>query len=303
MAGSHEVQKPCRDCPEGEKKDANYPDEGGKTKVLCAKHAHNAGCHRVMNPCRDCPEGEKMDAAYPDEEGKKYVLCAEHAHAAGSHQVINPCRDCPEGEKKQGHYPDEQGRNNILCAEHAHIAGCHLLRNPCRDCHEDTKKEAHFPDEEGRKNILCAPHAVEAGTLSARHPGASRQACEFFDDWFRLTREHIPHIHFRPGCDPEGMEVQGLVPGRKLRPDGHVDGSGVVWLFHGCWYHGYPPCHPKHESSVARGRWGPDVYAQTMQQMEEYKAVGLRVLYVWSCEYEETHPPYPRALRTIVHEA
>ena len=78
-----------------------YPDEKGKNNVLCSKHAHAAGSHQVQKPCRDCPEGNKKQATFPDEQGKKGVLCAEHARTAGCYRVRNPCRDCPEDEKKE----------------------------------------------------------------------------------------------------------------------------------------------------------------------------------------------------------
>ena len=37
----------CRDCAKGDKKDANYPDEEGKS-VLCAEHARAAGSYQVQ---------------------------------------------------------------------------------------------------------------------------------------------------------------------------------------------------------------------------------------------------------------
>ena len=60
-AGSYQVQRPCRDCPDGEKKQANYPDEGGKQLTLCARHARAAGSYRVTK----CQGLTKVLKSYP----------------------------------------------------------------------------------------------------------------------------------------------------------------------------------------------------------------------------------------------
>ena len=73
----------CRDCPKDDKKQANYPDEGGKPCRLCAGCADKAGTKTVQNPCRDCPKNDKKEANYPDEGGKTCRLCAGCAFNAG----------------------------------------------------------------------------------------------------------------------------------------------------------------------------------------------------------------------------
>ena len=162
-------------------------------------------------------------------------------------------------------------------------AGSHQAVNPCRDCPEDDKKEARFADEQGKVHVLCAQHAVEAGTLSARHPISGVRV-------LRSMASAYGGAHPSHSFPSRVRYRRKRGGGSCARPQvsSRSDGSGVVW-------------HPKHSSAISGGRWGPDVYAQTMQQMEEYKAAGLKVHYVWSCEYEETYPPYPRALRTVVH--
>ena len=102
----------------------------GSLKRLCATHAKQAGSHVVPNPCRDCPDGAKLQAAYPDEHGKPRQLCAKHARMRGSYVVQNPCRDCPDGAKLQAHYPDRHGRPNQLCAAHARAEGSYVAQGP-----------------------------------------------------------------------------------------------------------------------------------------------------------------------------
>ena len=40
--------KPCRDCPDNDKKESNYPNELGQLKKLCAEHAKSLGCQQVQ---------------------------------------------------------------------------------------------------------------------------------------------------------------------------------------------------------------------------------------------------------------
>ena len=58
--------------------------------MLCAAHARVEGTHQVLNPCRDCPDGLKLEAAYPDKHGKPKQLCAAHARAEGSYVAQGP---------------------------------------------------------------------------------------------------------------------------------------------------------------------------------------------------------------------
>ena len=84
------MRYPCRDCPEGAKREAHFVDETGASNKLCADHARIAGTHEVRNPCRDCQEGAKLQANYKDETGASSKLCAKHAVLAGTHVEIQP---------------------------------------------------------------------------------------------------------------------------------------------------------------------------------------------------------------------
>ena len=303
-AGTYAVQHPCRDCPDDAKLEAGYNDEDDRPSRLCAAHARAAGTHAVLSPCRDCPDDAKLEAGYNDEDDQPNRLCAAHARAAGTHAVQRPCRDCPDDAKLQASYNDEHDQPNRLCAAHARAAGTYAVQRPCRDCPDDAKLEACYNDEHGQPNRLCAAHAVVAGTHVASPPGASRVACEFFDRWEALTGERVPHIHHN-GSEWVGKEVTGLVPGRRCRPDGYVAGTGgalgTVWLFHGNWWHGYPPEHPKHETCIAHGRWSPDEYQATLAQMDEYARAGCAVRCVWGHEYKKTTVARgPKPLRGVV---
>ena len=228
-------------------------------------------------------------AAYPDEEGKSNRLCSEHAKLVGSHKVLNPCRDCPDDEKLEAAYPDEEGKSNRLCSEHAKMVGSHKVLNPCRDCPDDEKLEAHYPDEEGKSNRLCSECAIKAGTHIRSIHGSSIAACEFFDMYKQLTGIDLPHIHYALDQDhPEGQEIKGLVPGRKLRPDSYDKESQTVWLFHGEWYHGFPEWHPKHKSLVSHGRSSVDQWHKTVMDMQAYVDTGYNVKYILHEDYAKT---------------
>ncbi len=252
----------CQYCP----KTSNYPDENENPKRLCAEHAREVGTYQVQMPCRDCPVGSKIHACYPDEDGNSKRLCAEHAREVGSYEVQHPCRDCPVGSKIDASYPDEDGNPRRLCARHAVLAGSH----------------------------------VESKS------GASVIACKCFDRWERLTGERIGHrvryIAAIGGSRTEGREISGLIPNSKIHPDGYQEETKTVWLFHGNYFHGYPPDHPKHETRGIGGQWGPDLYKKTMEDMALYARHGYTVRYVWEHEYKKTTlAKCPVSLRNVVH--
>ena len=56
------LQAPCRDCPPDSKRQANYPDESGRSKQLCAKCARAAGTYMLQTPCVECPPDAKLQA-------------------------------------------------------------------------------------------------------------------------------------------------------------------------------------------------------------------------------------------------
>ncbi len=196
---------------------------------------------------------------------------------------------CFFGCGKHAAYPDEEGNLKRLCSNHAKMVGSHKVLNPCRDCPDDEKLEAHYPDEEGKSNRLCSECAIKAGTHIRSIHGSSIAACEFFDMYKQLTGIDLPHIHYALDQDhPEGQEIKGLVPGRKLRPDSYDKESQTVWLFHGEWYHGFPEWHPKHKSLVSHGRSSVDQWHKTVMDMQAYVDTGYNVKYILHEEYAKT---------------
>jgi len=109
-------------------------------------------------------------------------------------------------------------------------------------------------------------------------------------------------VHLVPGQLPEGIEVSGLIPGRRFRPDGYVPERREAWFFHGNWFHGYPPDHEKHESAVNNGESSKELYEATLGMMELFVRQGYRVKCVWEHEYRLTLGQCPRPLKTIVKE-
>ena len=83
--GKQKLHRVCNGCWPRKAVGANYPDEDGHTRRLCADCSREIGAYAVRNPCRDCPEEGKTEAAYPDEDGNLRRLCAGCAKAAGSH--------------------------------------------------------------------------------------------------------------------------------------------------------------------------------------------------------------------------
>lgn len=320
-AASYEVINPCRDCPPDAKLEASFKDEEGRRKQLCATHAREAGTFVVLNPCRDCLESEKREAMHKDEQGRCKKLCATHAREAGTFVVWNPCRDCLQGDKREARYKDEEGRCHVLCATHARDAGTFVVLNPCRDCPADAKTEANFKDEAGRCRALCAEHAFQAGTKAKFCHGASVMACDCWDRLESYSGIEIPHVHFKPFSSdpPTGSEVTGLIPGRRLRPDGyihpnqpiHIKGEdsgpkGAVYLFHGEeWHGGWPKEHPKAAPGTVNCQGTPfsKLYDLTLESHRLYKAYGYRVFVVWGQEFKRVRARrFAVSIREVVHE-
>jgi len=126
-----------------------------------------------------------------------------------------------------------------------------------------------------------------AGTLASFRPGTSHEACAFFDAIEVATGERVPHVHFVAGEQfPLGSEPKGLIPNRRFRPDGYVAERREVWFYHGDWFHGWPPGHPKHETFVIGNHWGPDRYVATMAVMQLFKEHGFVVKYAWGSDFK-----------------
>jgi hypothetical protein len=180
----------------------------------------------------------------------------------------------------EANYKDADG--NPACAACAHEAGTWTPKNPCVKC---PLIEANYKDADG--NPACAACAIKAGTLFASVHGASKAACECFDRLERQLGYKLPHVHFS-ATGTVGQEITGLIPGSRARPDSFVRDRNEVWLYHGNYFHGYPPGHEKHESVCNNGKTSPELYEATMIQMQLYKEHGYTVNYIWEHEYIKT---------------
>ena len=142
-------------------------------------------------------------------------------------------------------------------------------------------------------------------------------ACRFFDNLASVRGIQVPHRHWDaslPGWT--GAEVEGLVPGRRLRPDGFLEDParvhrGTVYLFHGNRWHGYPEGHPDHAAvsyfTNSRGEeieWSnEDNFLRTMQDHHAYQTAGYRVVFVWEHEFQQTlRRRFPIPLGSILHQ-
>ena len=248
--------------------------------------------------CRDCVAKQ---ANYPDEGGESRRLCAGCADKANTKTktVPNPCRDCPKDDKKNAHYPDEGGKPRRLCAGCADKAGTKTVQNPCRDCPKDDKKQASYLDEGGKACSLCAGCAFNAGLRPQATSGASMVACRCWHRLEKVSKAKL--THHVCCIDPTkwaGEEKKGLIPGRAFKPDAyiepnlpiHLEGEtsgpkGAVYLFHGNEWHGYPEGHPKYDEVNYCGDSYKARYHKTLAQEEMYKTEGYRVFVVWEHEY------------------
>jgi hypothetical protein len=202
----------------------------------------------------------------------------------GSYVLQNPCKICGEA---TGNYPDVVGKPRQYCGLCAEKAGTHVVQNPCKKCGET---ESHYPDADDKPRQYCGPCAVDAGLKAKACHGASMVACQCWDKLERLLGIKLQHIHYVPGKDkPEGKEVEGLVPGRRNRPDAYDPESQTVYQFHGNMWHGYPPEHPKHlEFNERMGMRNDELYKRTLEVDDLYRDTGYTVRVVWEHEYRET---------------
>ena len=143
--------------------------------------------------------------------------------------------------------------------------------------------------------------------MDTGYTGASYEACRFFDRYSRALGISLPHIHYTTnGC--VGSEESGLLPGYRYRPDSFVsDPSGAtrgsVYLYHGNAWHGYPPDHPRHETWLPNGVWGPDAFETTLEVQKLYVEYGYRVFVVWAHEFTECERARcPRDVREVCRE-
>ena len=96
-------------------------------------------------------------------------------------------------------------------------------------------------------------------------------------------------------------EPEGLVEGRRIRPDSFEDRSGCgeasrVYLFHGNRWHGYPPGHPLFDASFTytskttgekKTVYYKDLYQKTKETSMAYVRGGFEVFEIWEHEFTE----------------
>ena len=208
--------------------------------------------------------------------GKKQYLCCQRANCTTNASYGQFCGPCAKKE------------------------GTHERRHPCEMC---GGSEAGYKNKEGKKR-LCGDCAIAEGTHFASVQGASRVACECFDRLEKQLGYKLPHMHYCWDQDGKqkivGNEKTGLIHGSRARPDSYVPEKNEVWLFHGNYYHGYPPGHPKHHATCSNDRPSDELYKATMAQMALYKKCGYSVKCIWEHEYNLTTGKVPKQLMGVV---
>jgi len=177
---------------------------------------------------------------------------------------------------------------------------------------------AKYPNKQGKQHVLCYDCSIADGAHPPHKPGASLEACQCFDQLESAykreigngvsteTRYELPHTH----CDRVAMkwgednERRNLIPNSKVRPDSFWEPTieekkmginGVVFLYHGNHFHGYPPGHLKHDGCfnwISKRNGGKrikvcykDLYEKTEQTTRLYLNHGFIVRVIWGHEY------------------
>ena len=109
----------------------------------------------------------------------------------------------------------------------------------------------------------------------------SRRAIECFD-----ALERCEGVALCNRVKIIGNQRAGLLKAHpKRKPDAFNEDTNTVYLFHGNWYHGYPPGHPKACMICAGKKSAHVLYEKTMQAMDIYAEEGFHVIYIWEHEY------------------
>ena len=319
-----ETETPCRHGAEG-------------TTEYCSAHGGGKRCAHVDDetdaPCRHGARGA-TDYCRGHGGGKRCAHVDDETDAPCRHGAVDATDYCKGhgGGKRCAHVDDE---TDAPCPRSAKDATDYCIGHgggrlcahvddetgaPCRHeakgatdyCkgHGGGKRcecgaSASYEDADGNKAALCRSCAIAEGTHPERVAGASYEACRFFCLLSRMTnkREDVPHVHWdRVSGEWNGYEeVEGIVPGRKIRPDGFLpDASGATkgtaYLHHGNRWHGYPPGHPEHggEQVFRSARTGAetrvknaDLYAKTEANTQAYLAAGYGVVEMWGHDFKE----------------
>jgi hypothetical protein len=270
---------------------------GKQHAIFCAEHCDQNLHEDAVN--RRCEAPGCKTHAYFGPKGmfgwKHAIFCATHCDQNLHEDVVNKrcaAPGCKTG-PRFGPIGTSGTKHAIYCAEHCD-----------QNLHEDviTKrcttdgcpKQAQIHDPDNTSVNVCKACAGNLGLIAKSKAGASVACSLCFDELEEELGVKIGwRVTYHTDCTRTGAEKFGLVPSQpRLHPDGYTeptgDEPGIVLEFHGDYYHGYPPWHPKHETSVFRGWWGPTRYKETMERMQLFKAQGLRVLYIWESDWLAT---------------
>jgi len=268
---------------------------GRQHAIYCTEH-HDPNLHEEVVSKRCTHEGCKKKCSFGPigTFGTQHAIyCSEH-HDPELHEDVVSRRCIHEGCKKTcsfGPIGTFGKQHAIYCAEH-HDPELHedVVNKRCSV--DGCVKHAVVHDPDDPSIHVCIACAGNLGLVDKTRAGASMACSTCFDE----LELHLGHkITWRERYDEQrnryGAEKYGLLREHpRLHPDGFVecdDGShkGTVYEYHGCFYHGYPPWHPKHETAVFRGNWGPDLYKKTMARMHLFKDAGYRVVYIWESDW------------------
>ena len=270
---------------------AIYGPKGSKHAIFCAEHRDDQLHEDVVSKRCEAP-GCTTRASYGPKGSKRAIFCVDHCDKQLHEDVVNKRCEAPGCTTRASHGP-KGSKHAIFCAEHCD-----------RQLHEDVVKKrcttdgcpkfAHIHDPDDASVHVCIVCAGNLGLVAKSKAGASVACSLCFDELVEELGVKIDwRVTYHSDGTRTGAEKFGLVPDQpRLHSDGYTepegDQPGTVIEFHGDYYHGYPPWHPKHETSVFRGRWGPTRYKETMERMELFKAQGLRVLYIWESDWLAT---------------
>ena len=271
---------------------------GRQHAVYCEEH-HDPELHEDVVHKRCIHEGCKTMCSFGPigKFGSQHaVYCAEH-HDPELHEDVVSKRCIHEGCKTMCSFGPigKFGRQHAVYCEEHNDPELHedVVNKRCSV--EECQKIAIVHDPNNPSIHVCVACAGNIGLVAKTRTGASMACSVCFDELeLHLGHKITWRERYDDQCNRLGAEKYGLLRNHpRLHPDGFVecdDGShkGTVYEFHGDYYHGYPPWHPKHESVVFCGQWGPDLYKKTLDRMHLFKDDGYKVVYIWESDWLST---------------
>ena len=288
----------------------------------CGEHRPTFGFPDAERPTRCGAKGCREDGMV-DLMSKMCETCGEHQPTFGFPDAERPTRCGAEACREDG-MVDLKSKMCETCGEHQPTFGfpdaerADALRRggvpggrhgrPRREKDVPVRRGARCVQGQRRQPVVVVLRecAVAERTHPERVTGASYEACRFFCMLKRMAPEthgYVPHVHWdKVSGEWNGyQEVEGLVEGRQIRPDGFLPDpsgatKGTVYLFHGNRWHGYPPGHPKHggeqvfrsaRTGIERRVSNADLYAKTEADSKAYLKAGYAVVEMWEHDFKE----------------